>query len=43
MTAARWYAVLAAASAAFIAYGSFVPFHFQSPAARQGVGRPSPG
>jgi VanZ family protein len=30
MTAARWYAVLAAASAAFIAYGSFVPFHFQS-------------
>ncbi|HVK19167.1 MAG TPA: VanZ family protein [Fimbriiglobus sp.] len=30
MTAARWYAVLAAASAAFIAYGSFVPFHFQA-------------
>ncbi|HET6576235.1 MAG TPA: VanZ family protein [Fimbriiglobus sp.] len=29
MTAARWYAVLAASSAAFIAYGSFVPFHFQ--------------
>jgi VanZ family protein len=30
MTAARWYAVLAAASAAFIAYGSFVPFHFHT-------------
>jgi VanZ family protein len=29
MTAARWYAVIAAASAAFIAYGSFVPFHFR--------------
>ena len=26
---ARWYAALAAASAAFIAYGSFVPFRFQ--------------
>jgi VanZ family protein len=30
MTAARWYAVLAAVSAVFIAYGSFVPFHFQT-------------
>jgi VanZ family protein len=29
MTAARWYAVLAAASAAFIAYGSFIPFNFR--------------
>jgi VanZ family protein len=29
MSAARWYAVFAAAAAAFIVVGSFVPFHFQ--------------